>query len=94
MPEDASSSQVFNYNTDLLIPTAHQRTSVLSFTEPSPRPSPSSSVDLCSICALVQIFYCILCISQNSFIDWAWLCTSQSLFSLAAAITVHWSWST
>ena len=25
MPEDANSSQVFNYNTDLLIPTAHQR---------------------------------------------------------------------
>ena len=25
MPEDANSSQVFNYNTDLLIPTAQQR---------------------------------------------------------------------
>ena len=87
MPEDANSSQVFNYNTDLLIPTAHQR---LEFHWAFPL----LPVDLCSICALVQIFYCILCISQTSFMDWAWMCTSQSLFSLAAAITVHWSWST
>ena len=32
----------------------------------SPHPSPSPSVDLCSICALVQFFYCFLCTSQNS----------------------------
>ena len=43
-----------------------QRTSALSFTEPSPHPSPSRSVDLCSICALVRIFYCFLCTSRNS----------------------------
>ena len=44
-----------------------QRTSALSFTEPSPQtPPPLPSVDLCSICALVQIFYCFLCTSQNS----------------------------
>ena len=43
-----------------------QQTSYLSFTEPSPHPSPFPSVDLCSKCALVQIFYCFLCTSQHS----------------------------
>ena len=72
MPEDANSSQVFNFNTEFVNSnctaffTSLQRTSALSFTEPSPHPSPSPSVDLCSICALVQIFYCFLCTSQNS----------------------------
>jgi len=65
MPEDTNSSQVFNYNTEFVNSnciaffTSLQRTSALSFTEPSPHPSPSPYVDLCTICALVQIFYIV-----------------------------------
>ena len=65
MPEDANSSQVFNYNAEFVnsnctaIFASLQRTSTFGFTVPSlhPSPSPSPSVDLCSMCALVQIFY-------------------------------------
>ena len=63
-PLDANSSQVFNYRIFYSNCTAFvasfQRTSAFSFTEPSPHPSPSRSLDLCSICALVQISYCFL----------------------------------
>ena len=62
-----------------------QRTSALSFTEPS-SPLPLPSVDFCSICALVQIFYCFLCTSQNSLSLAEHNCAPVSLFSLAAAI--------
>lgn len=72
MPEDANSSQVFKYITEFVNPnytaffTSLQRTSALSFTEPISHPSLSPSVDLCSICAQVEIFYCFLCTSQNA----------------------------
>lgn len=58
-------TEFFNSNCTAFF-ASFQRTSALSFTEPSPHPSPSRSVDLCSICALVQIFYCFLCTSRNS----------------------------
>ena len=63
MPEDANSSQVFNYNAEFVnsnctaIFASLQRTSTFGFTVPSLHPSTSPSVDLCSMCALVQIFY-------------------------------------
>lgn len=72
MPEDANSSQVFNYITEFVNPNCTaflaslRRTSALSFTEPIPHPSPSPSVDLYSICVQVEIFYCFSCTSQNS----------------------------
>ena len=58
-------TEFFNSNCTAFF-ASFQRTSALSFTEPSPHPSPSHSVDLCSICALVRIFYCFLCTSRNS----------------------------
>ena len=58
-------TEFFNSNCTVFV-ASFQRTSALSFSEPSPHPSPSYSVDLCSICALVQIFYSFLCTSRNS----------------------------
>ena len=78
-------TEFFNSNCTAFV-ASFQRTSALSFTEPSPHPSPSRSVDLCSICALVQIFYCFLCTSRNSLSLAEHNCAPVSLFSLAVAI--------
>ena len=58
-------TEFFNSNCTAFV-ASFQRTSALSFTEPSPHHSPSRSVDLCSICAPVQIFYYFLCTNRNS----------------------------
>ena len=65
IPPRCSITEFVNSNCTAFV-ASFQRTSALSFTEPSSHPSPSPSADLCSICALVQIFYCFLCTSQNS----------------------------
>ena len=65
IPPRCSITEFVNSNCTAFVASL-QRSSVLSHTELSPHPSPSPSVDLCSICALVQIFYCFLCTSQNS----------------------------
>ena len=66
IPPRCSITEFVNSNCTAFVASS-QRTTALSFTELSPHPPPSPSVDLCSICALVQIFYCFLCTSQNSF---------------------------
>ena len=88
----------FFYSNCTAFVASFQRTSALSFTGPSPHPSPSRSVDLCSICALVQISYCFLCTSRNSLslaehncapvkVSFHWLlaiqCTSRELVDLS-----------
>ena len=82
IPPRCSITEFVNSNCTAFVASFH-RTSALSFTELSPHPSPSPSVDLCSICALVQIFYCFLCTSQNSFSLAEHSCAP---FLLAAAI--------
>ncbi len=84
MAEDANLSQVFKYHTEFVNSTCGT-----AFC--SSHPSPSPSVDLCSICALVQIFYCFLCTSQHTCapvkVSFHWLlrlpCTSRELVNLS-----------
>ena len=69
-PQDANLPLVFNYNTEVVNSncttffTSLQWTSALCFSEPSPHPFPLPLPlrrSLLNICALVQIFYCLLC---------------------------------
>ena len=105
MPEDANSSQVFNYKAGFVNSNrtaffaSLQRTSALSFTEPRLHPSPSPSVDLCSMCALEQISYFFFCALVKTFFSLAehncapvkvsshWLprlpCTGRELLNLS-----------